>query len=143
MKHVPFVSIILENREGEVLLLLRDNKTTRTFPNQWTLLGGNVRAGETPEITAQRELQEETGIRSSLSFWKHYEREHALFIVDQYVYVGKTEDSSALLVLGRDMQFFKPAEIEYLKIGYGFKELLTEYFLHRDLTAAREPHKTS
>lgn len=131
MKRVPFVSIILENTEGEILLLLRDSRSTITCPNQWTLIGGNVRAGETPEMAACRELEAEIGLKTSLSFWKQYEREHTLFIVDQYVFTGKMETSGGLLVLGRDIQFVKPREIEYMNIGYGFKELLNEYFLTR------------
>lgn len=131
MKRVPYVSLILENAENEVLLLLRDNKSTITFPNHWTLVGGKVEEGETPETAAQRELREETGLKANLAFWKHYDREHTLFIVDQYVYTGKVDVSSKAPVLGkgRDLQFFKPSEIVHLKIGYGFDALLNEYFL--------------
>jgi 8-oxo-dGTP diphosphatase len=130
MKRVPCVSIILENAEGEVLLLLRDNKSTIMFPNHWTLVGGKVDDGETPETAAHRELKEETGLKANLSFWKRYDREHPLFIVDQYVYTGKVDVSSETLVLGegQDLQFFKPSEIVHLKIGYGFDSLLNEYF---------------
>jgi hypothetical protein len=39
MKRIPCVSII-ENTEGEVLLSLRDNKSTIGFRNHWTLAGG-------------------------------------------------------------------------------------------------------
>ena len=129
MKRIPYVSIILENMEGEILLLLRDNKSTHVFPKHWTLIGGNVEDGETPELAADRELEEETGLKAGLSFWKRYEREHPLFIVDQHVFVGKVNTSGGLLVLGRDAQFFKPGEIKHLKIGYGFKALLNEYFM--------------
>jgi 8-oxo-dGTP diphosphatase len=130
MKRVPCVSIILENTEGEVLLLLRDNKSTITFPNHWTLIGGKVEDGETPETAAHRELKEETGLKASLSFWKQYDREHLLFIVDQYIYTGRVDVSSDALVLGEGqaLQFFKPSEIVHLKIGYGFDALLNEYF---------------
>jgi 8-oxo-dGTP diphosphatase len=129
MKRIPYVSIILENTEGEILLLLRDNKSTHVFPNHWTLIGGKVEDGETPEIAADRELKEETGLKTSLSFWKQYDREHPLFIVDQHIFVGKVDTSGGILVLGRDTQFFKPSEVNHLKIGYGFKALLNEYFL--------------
>jgi len=131
MKRVPCISIILENREGEVLLLLRDNKSTIMYPNHWTLVGGKVEDGETPEMAAHRELEEETGLKMDLSFWKRYDREHLLFIVDQYIYTGKVDMSRDALVLGegQDLQFFKPAEVKHLKIGYGFKDLLNEYFL--------------
>jgi 8-oxo-dGTP pyrophosphatase MutT (NUDIX family) len=129
MKRIPYVSIILENMEGEILLLLRDNKSTHVFPKHWTLIGGNVEDGETPEMAADRELKEETGLKVSLSFWKRYDREHTLFIVDQHVFVGKVDTSGGILILGRDAQFFKPSEVTYLKIGYGFKALLNEYFV--------------
>lgn len=131
MQRIPCASVIVENKEGDVLLLLRDNKSTILYPNHWTLVGGKVEAGETPEMGARRELAEETGLRADLSFWKRYDREHTFFIVDQYIYVAKVNSSLELLVLGEGqaLQFFKPAEIGYLKIGYGFKDVLREYFL--------------
>ena len=131
MKRVPCASIIIENTEGEVLLLLRDNKSTIVFPNHWTLIGGKVEEGETPEMAAHRELVEETGLKTHLSFWKRYNREHPLFIVDQHIYTGTVDILPELVVLGEGqaLQFFKPAEISHLKIGYGFKELLDAYFL--------------
>jgi 8-oxo-dGTP diphosphatase len=129
MKRVPFVSIILENAEGEILLLLRDNKSTVVFSKHWTLISGKVEDNEIPEMAAGRALEEETGLKAQLSFWKRYDRENSLFVVDQYVYTGKVEDSRELLVLGLDTQFVKPDEIEHLKIGYGFDALLNEYFL--------------
>jgi 8-oxo-dGTP diphosphatase len=131
MKRIPCVAIIIENMEGEVLLLLRDNKSTITFPNHWTLVGGKIEDGEAPEAAAHRELKEETGLTARLSFWKRYDRQHTLFIVDQYIYLGKMYASPKSLVLGEGqaLQFFKPAEIGHLKIGYGFKALLNEYFL--------------
>src|SRR5512134_738572 len=131
MKRFPCVSIIIENSEGEILLLLRDNKSTIMFPNHWTLIGGKVEDGETPEMAAHRELAEETGLTAHLSFWKRYDREHTLFIVDQHIYLGKVDTSPEKLVLGEGqaVQFFNPTEIGRLKIGYGFKALLNEYFL--------------
>jgi ADP-ribose pyrophosphatase YjhB (NUDIX family) len=135
MKRIPYVSIILENMEGEILLLLRDNKSTHIFPNHWTLIGGNVEDGEAPERAADRQLKEETGLEASLSFWKQYDREHPLFIVDQHVFVGKVDTSGRILVLGRDTQFIKPSEVKHLKIGYGFKALLNEYFLSYEIVS--------
>ena len=131
MQHIPCASIIVENTKGEVLLLLRDNKSTIVYPNHWTLVGGKVEDGETPEMGAHRELAEETGLRANLAFWKRYDRQHPLFVVDQHIFLAKVDASAASLVLGEGqaLQFFKPAEIKHLKIGYGFKALLDEYFL--------------
>jgi 8-oxo-dGTP diphosphatase len=130
MKRIPCVAIILENTESEILLLLRDNKSTIVNPNHWTLVGGKVEDSELPETAAHRELEEAAGLKANLSFWKRYDRQHPLFIVDQYIYVGKVDASIDSLVLGEGQafQFFKPAEIGRLKIGYGFKTLLNEYF---------------
>lgn len=129
MKPIPYAAIIVENTEGEVLLLLRENKSTAIYPKHWTLIGGKVEPGETPEMAAQRQLEEETGMKTSLSSWKRYEREHLLFMIDQHIFTCKVDDPQDLLVLDRDAQFFKPCEIAYLKIGYGFKAVLNEYFL--------------
>jgi 8-oxo-dGTP pyrophosphatase MutT (NUDIX family) len=135
MKRIPYVFIILENMEGEILLLLRDNESTHVFPKHWTLIGGTVENDETSEMAAHRRLEEETGLKADLSFWKRADREHPLFTVDQHIFVGKVDTSSGLLVLGRDTQFFKPSDIQYLKIGYGFKTLLNEYFLSHKIVS--------
>lgn len=131
MKRIPYVAIIVENREGELLLLLRENKSTPIYPKHWTLVVGKVESGETPEMAAHRQLEEETGMKTDLCFWKRYDREHPLFMIDQHIYTGRVDDSDGLLVLGRDTQFFKPSEIQHLKIGYGFKDLLQEYFFRQ------------
>jgi len=133
MKSIPCASIIVENLAGDVLLLLRDDKPDIAFPNYWTLVGGKVEEGETPEMAAHRELAEETGLKADLSPWKRYNRQHPFFIVDQYVYLAKVDPARVTLVLGEGqaLQFFKPWEIHRLKIGYEFDALLIEYFLIR------------
>ncbi len=133
MKQIPYVYIILKNMEGEILLLLRDNRSTHVFPKHWTLIGGKVENNETPEMAAQRLLKEETGLEADLSFWKRSNRDHPLFTVDQHIFVGNVDTTGGLLVLGRDTQFFKPSDIQYLKIGYGFNALLNEYFQSHEI----------
>jgi ADP-ribose pyrophosphatase YjhB (NUDIX family) len=44
-------------RDRDVLLVKRDS------PALWELPGGGIRAGETPEDAARREVEEETGVR--------------------------------------------------------------------------------
>ena len=85
MNRIPCASVIIQNKDSEILLLLRDNRSTIGYPNHWTLVGGKVEDGELPEMAAHRELEEETGLKADLTFWKRYDREHPLFIVDQYI----------------------------------------------------------
>jgi 8-oxo-dGTP pyrophosphatase MutT (NUDIX family) len=89
MIRVPCVAIIIKNSQGEILLLLRDDDPTISFPNHWTLVGGKVEDGETSETAAHRELLEEIDVDIDLTFWKRYDRQHPNAIVDQHIYLGK------------------------------------------------------
>jgi 8-oxo-dGTP diphosphatase len=133
MIRVPAVSIVIENRQGEILLLLRDDKPTIPHPNHWTLVDGKVEEGETPESAAHREMLEEIGVDIDLTFWKRYDRQHPNAMVDQHIYVGKMDMPRELLILGegQDVRFFNFHEIKTLKIGFEFDVLLNEYYLSR------------
>jgi ADP-ribose pyrophosphatase YjhB (NUDIX family) len=84
--HIPCVAIIIENSKKEFLLLLRDDKLGLSFAKYWTLIGGRVEDGETPEIAAHRELLEKTGLKMELFFWKRYNRISPQAPVNQYIY---------------------------------------------------------
>lgn len=55
-------SVIFVNREGELLLRLRDDRPDIIFPARWDLIGGAIEDGETPEDAAVRETLEELGL---------------------------------------------------------------------------------
>lgn len=51
--------IILLNSKNELLLYLRDNKPSISFPGFWDFIGGEAEKGETPLIALKREIKEE------------------------------------------------------------------------------------
>ena len=133
MIRVPGVAVIIENPQGEILMLLRDDKPAISHPNHWSLPGGKVEFLEKPEAAAHRELLEEIGVDIDLTLWKRYGRPHPPFIVDQYIYLGNIDLPLESLTLGegQDMRFFSPHELKDLKIAFEFDILLDEYFQNR------------
>lgn len=61
--HKAYADCIIRNVEGKILLLRRCS-TDEFEPNKWSLPGGKVEAGELTSFAAQRELEEETGLRN-------------------------------------------------------------------------------
>lgn len=54
-------SAMLVNAGGDILVNLRDDDPRIIFPNQWSLIGGHVEEGESPEEGLVREVEEEIG----------------------------------------------------------------------------------
>lgn len=54
------VKTIIKNSEGQILIL----EVKKGAKHYWDLPGGRVQKGEQPEITALREVMEETGINT-------------------------------------------------------------------------------
>jgi 16S rRNA (adenine1518-N6/adenine1519-N6)-dimethyltransferase len=66
------VAVIL-NRNSEKILLQKRSKRKRWHPGMWTLSStGHVRAGESYQTAAVRELNEELGIRTELIFVRKF-----------------------------------------------------------------------
>ncbi len=78
------------------LLLIKDAK------NRWTIPKGHVEPGEEPRETAEREIQEETGLKEmKVMNWLgkvnfRYRREHTLVLMTMHIYLvqglGDTND---------------------------------------------------
>jgi 8-oxo-dGTP diphosphatase len=130
MQRVAGVAVILLNARQQVLLQLRDNRTGLPFANCWTLPGGKVEVGETPEAAAHREIREELGVDLPLTAWQTYERPGNAFLIEQHVFIGRTELDVADMALGEGQAlcFFDENALTDLSIGFGFAELLAEFF---------------
>jgi 8-oxo-dGTP pyrophosphatase MutT (NUDIX family) len=78
------------------LLLLKDAKS------RWTIPKGHVEPGEDPRVTAEREIQEETGLKHmKVMTWLgkvhfRYRRNHTLVLMTMHIYLvqglGDTQD---------------------------------------------------
>ena len=60
------VMVGLVDERGWILLQERDSFAP-VDPDRWSLPGGRVEAGETDAVAVHRELEEETGLRQSLT----------------------------------------------------------------------------
>jgi 8-oxo-dGTP diphosphatase len=64
--------VLLFDREGKLLIYLRDNKPEIPFPDYWDFFGGHIEEGETPDQALVREVGEELGVR--LETWQFFRR---------------------------------------------------------------------
>ena len=55
--------LILENKEGKILLQLRDDKKKIKYPNCWGTFGGWIKTSEKPLKAIKREIKEELGYK--------------------------------------------------------------------------------
>src|SRR3954466_503780 len=117
--------VILVDREGRVLLQHRDADPKIMFPDHWGITGGAGLPGETPEQTARREVEEETGLllESFEPFRAYYEpaapptgRGRAAAKrtdYELYLFHAPCDTPAEELVCGegRELRFFSPHEL--------------------------------
>jgi 8-oxo-dGTP pyrophosphatase MutT (NUDIX family) len=136
--------VILVDREGRVLLQLRDNDPAIMYPDHWGITGGAALPGESPEETARREVREETGLELGTiePFRAYYFEEtrtaagaratsrrsgadYELYLFHAPCDVPAGEMSCGE---GRELRFFAPDEVDALDIAYNHREVLADFF---------------
>jgi mutator protein MutT len=86
---------VVVDDEGRVLLVRRGHAPSA---GEWTLPGGRVEAGETPEAAIVRELREETALVASVVASLGVvtlEREGATYVVHEYLVRPESQVASA------------------------------------------------
>lgn len=130
------VSILFVNPAGEILVHHRDNDPRILFPNQWSIIGGHVEDGETPEEALVREVREEIG--HELTRFEHlatfYDADHV-----RYFYAAPLDKPISELVLGEGqaLRFIEPRraldELDVCITGRRYIEAYLGY-MENDLT---------
>ncbi len=98
---IEIAQALLFDRDGRLLIYLRDDKPNLPFPNHWDLFGGHVEAGETPEQALCREVLEEIGVR--LKTWRWFRRYECLtgdvYPNTKFIYSAQIDLAAADLTL--------------------------------------------
>jgi mutator protein MutT len=77
---------IIVNGDKKILLLKRSDYPDQWMPNKWSLVGGAIEKGETPEKACKREIEEETSLvidklSNSFAIQRHNDSIEHVFLV--------------------------------------------------------------
>lgn len=130
-RHVA--SVMLVNFRGHVLLQQRDDRPDLAYAGQWTLFGGQVEAGETPEQCIRRELKEELDLDLPVEHWITVEcpaRTTAETVVHNHLYVGKMTLPIEELTLyeGAAIAYFDRDHASRVDLAFMQSPLLMRFF---------------
>jgi len=133
---IEIAQALLFDRDGKLLIYLRDDKSTIPFPNHWDLFGGHVEVGETPEQALCRELREEIGV--TLGTWLLFRRYECLtgdvYPNTKFIYHSQLDVVPADLTLYEGQRLTSIAALE--RYNYKFANILgvvVEDFIAADL----------
>jgi 8-oxo-dGTP diphosphatase len=128
------VGVIEIDRWGRLLLQLRDaDLPPERYPDAWSIPGGILDPGESPDAGALREFEEETGhLLESLKLYRVYRRDPdlptSLTDVFHIYYVDADIDEEDVQVNeGQAFRYFAPAELAALNIPPHARRILADF----------------
>lgn len=127
---IPCNAVILENRQGEILLVKRK---LPPFKNFWDLPGGFIDLEENVEKSLKREIREELGVEvTNLKYFHSY--------FDRYLYKGINYHTLGLVFTGKvkdqnlkpaddisEVKFFPPNKLPQKLAFRNVKQALKDY----------------
>lgn len=130
-RHVA--SVMLINRRGHVLLQQRDDRPDLAYAGYWTLFGGQVEDGETPEECIRREIREELDLDLAVEYWTTVEcpaRTTAETVVYNHLYIGQMARPIEELTLyeGAAMAYFDHDHASRVDLAFMQSPLLMRFF---------------
>lgn len=134
-KHMA--SFILYTSDGRVLLQQRDDKPGLAYAGYWTIFGGAVEDGETPETAAHRELREELDLSLPLAHFETYtcpvRSIPGELDVLVHVYTAQLDRPVEALTLheGQGMALFDAESAAQLDLAFQKSPVLARYFASR------------
>jgi 8-oxo-dGTP diphosphatase len=121
------VCILFENKKGEILFLLRDDKPTIPFPNRWDVLGGVVEDGESPEEAIVREMDEELELKmKDFEIFKVFEwpeKTETVFYKKLDLDLNKVN-----LHEGQKVEYFSKEKLLATDLAFHDNEIIKEFF---------------
>lgn len=100
------------------------------YPNHWTLPGGKVEIGESPEQALIREVKEELDIKLvSYACFKIVTEKTSDQTVERHIYWGKISREIEDLRMGEGvaLKYFPAKEMSSLKIAFDLKPIIEEF----------------
>jgi 8-oxo-dGTP diphosphatase len=121
------VCILFENSEGKILFLLRDDKPTIPYPDQWDILGGVVEEGETPEQAIIREMHEEMELSlrdfDVFKVFEWPEKIETVFHKKINIDIDMTN-----LHKGQRIKYFSKEELDSMDLAFHDNQIIKEFF---------------
>jgi mutator protein MutT len=122
---------IFVNKKGQILLMKR-SKQSVVYPNTWGLIGGYLEMGETGAEGAEREAEEEIGVKVKAERFtgRFYDTSHPYHmivislpfyskIISGKPYPAQPEECS-------EVKWFDPKEVRRMELAYDHKDILKD-----------------